>query len=154
MATLHAENVETLNDLIRINNDRVDGYTKAIEELKNQSPELASLFQLCISTSKRNIAELTNDVIDFGGEAAQDNTSSGKIYHAWMDVKATFTGNDIVSIVSACEFGEDAAQRAYEMALKNREELSAELITEITQQKSRLRDEHDKIKAKRDSLKS
>ena len=34
-----------LNDLIRINNDRVVGYEKAIEELKDDDTDLKTLFQ-------------------------------------------------------------------------------------------------------------
>ena len=42
---------------------------------------------------------------------------SGKIYRTWMDVKAAFARKERLSVLEACEFGEDAAQRAYEAAL-------------------------------------
>jgi len=53
-----------------------------------------------------------------GGTLAQGTTASGKIYRAWMDVKAVFTGHDRETILSNCEAGEDAAQRAYTSALE------------------------------------
>jgi uncharacterized protein (TIGR02284 family) len=49
-----------------------------------------------------------------------------------------------------CEFGEDAAQKAYKMALAE-EGLSAHLRSLITEQKAALRMSHDEIKALRDS---
>jgi uncharacterized protein (TIGR02284 family) len=74
----------------------------------------------------------------------------GKIYRGWMDVKATFTGNDRTSILSACEFGEDAAQKAYEKALK-KPGLSSDVRQLIQDQKDQLRMAHDKIKRMRDT---
>jgi uncharacterized protein (TIGR02284 family) len=146
-------NIEILNDLIRINNDRVIGYTKAIGELKEEDKDLQGLFQSYILSSKRNIAELTGQVLKYGGEPAHDNTAAGKIYHAWMDVKATFTGHDVVAILNACEYGEDAAQRSYKIAIEDGEKISAEVLRMLQEQKQFLLKEHDEVKTFRDSLK-
>ncbi|RZK57408.1 MAG: aldehyde dehydrogenase, partial [Pedobacter sp.] len=54
------------------------------------------------------------------------------------------------TILSNCEFGEDAAQKAYKTALTD-EDLSANLRTLITDQKASLRVSHDEIKALRDA---
>jgi uncharacterized protein (TIGR02284 family) len=67
-----------------------------------------------------------------------------------MDVKAVFTGHDRQTVLNNCEFGEDAAQKAYKMALAE-EGLSSFLKTLITDQKAALRISHDEIKALRDS---
>ncbi|RYG14642.1 MAG: aldehyde dehydrogenase, partial [Chitinophagaceae bacterium] len=61
-----------------------------------------------------------------------------------------FTGHDRKTVLSNCEFGEDAAQKAYKMAIAE-EGLSAHLKDLITTQKSELRISHDEIKALRDS---
>ena len=68
-----------------------------------------------------------------------------------MDVKATFTGNDRKAILASCEFGEDAAQRAYDTALSSDAELPAEVRQVIMEQKTNLRRDHDRIKALRDT---
>jgi uncharacterized protein (TIGR02284 family) len=67
-----------------------------------------------------------------------------------MDVKAIFTGHDKKTILNNCEFGEDAAQKAYQMALAN-EELSMHLRTIISEQKAALGLSHDKVKVLRDA---
>jgi len=38
------EIIEELNDLVEINNDRIKGYTRAIEELKDEDGDLKTLF--------------------------------------------------------------------------------------------------------------
>ncbi|MDF2454981.1 MAG: family four-helix-bundle protein [Cytophagaceae bacterium] len=146
-------NIEVLNDLIRINNDRVVGYTKATEELKDEDNDLRVVFQSFILSSKRHISELTELVLKNGGEPAHDSTAAGKIYHAWMDVKATFTGNDLLSILNACEYGEDAAQRSYKTAIEDSEEVSSEVLELIRDQKASLKKEHDAVREYRDSVK-
>jgi uncharacterized protein (TIGR02284 family) len=143
-------NKEILNDLIEINNDRVAGYEKAIEDLKDGDSDLKSLFVAMIGQSHKHKATLAQEVQVLGADAETGTTASGKIYRAWMDVKAVFTGHDRQTVLNNCEFGEDAAQKAYKMALET-EGLSAHLRSTITEQKADLRTSHDKIKGLRDS---
>ncbi|WP_379087280.1 PA2169 family four-helix-bundle protein [Pedobacter sp. UC225_65] len=142
-------NAEILNDLIQINNDRVVGYEKAIEELKSEDADLKSLFVKMIGESHKLKMALATEVQALGEEIEEGTTSSGKIYRAWMDVKAVFTGHDRKAVLSNCEFGEDAAQKAYKMALAE-EGLSADLRSLVTEQKAQLRQSHDEIKRLRD----
>ena len=142
-------NAEILNDLIQINNDRVAGYEKAIEELKSEDADLKSLFVKMIGESHKLKMALATEVQVLGEEIEEGTTSSGKIYRAWMDVKAVFTGHDRKTVLNNCEFGEDAAQKAYKMALAE-EGLSSDLRSLITTQKAQLRLSHDEIKRLRD----
>ena len=66
-----------------------------------------------------------------------------------MDVKAVFTGHDRKSILENCEFGEDAAQKAYEAAI-NDDALPYHLKNMILEQKNMLLESHDEIKMLRD----
>ena len=142
---------EVLNDLIEINNDRIRGYEKAIEETKPGDADLRALFESMASESRSYANDLRRHVTVAGEDPAEGTTIRGKIYRAWMDVKATFTGKDRKSILASCEYGEDAAQRAYEDALSSDAELSADVRQVITEQKSSLKRSHDKIKALRDA---
>ncbi|MEO5562348.1 MAG: PA2169 family four-helix-bundle protein [Chitinophagaceae bacterium] len=142
---------EVLNDLIQINNDRIVGYEKAAKETAAEDGDLRSLFLNMGSESRRYVNELSKYVSQAGKEPADGTTASGKIYRAWMDVKATFTGKDRKAILASCEFGEDAAQKAYEEALKTDAELPTEIRQLITEQKSNLRKSHDKVKRLRDT---
>ena len=142
---------EVLNDLIQINNDRIEGYERAAKETAVEDADLRSLFLSMASESRRYVNELSQHVSQAGKEPAEGTTARGKIYRAWMDVKATFSGKDRRAILASCEYGEDAAQKAYEGALATDAELPTELRQLITDQKSSLRKSHDKIKRLRDT---
>src|SRR6476646_3639894 len=106
-----------LNDLIQINNDRIVGYEKGIDELKDEDADLRTLFHRYTQESKQFVTELTHEVTRLGGNPSDGTTNSGKIYRVWMDLKAVVTGHDRKTVLNNCEFGEDAAQKAYDMAL-------------------------------------
>ncbi len=142
--------IEVLNDLIRINNDRIAGYEKAAEEASKIDIDLRTIFSRMSEESRQYAAELTQEVVKLGGEPATGTTNSGKIYRAWMDLKTTFTGNTRQAILENCEFGEDAAQKAYDSALKTDSELTADVRQLIANQKSSLKTSHDVIKKYRD----
>jgi len=139
-----------LNDLVRINNDRVVGYEKAIDELKDEDGDLKTLFQRYISESRQYAQELTSEVSRLGGEAADGTTNSGKVYRVWMDLKATVGGHDRKTVLSNCEFGEDAAQKAYDTALNSDLDFEASIRDLIVRQKATLKSGHDEVKRLRD----
>lgn len=139
-----------LNDLILINNDRIKGYQRAGEELKDEDADLKILFTTMIAESHTYKMALATEVAASGEDIEQGTTNSGKIYRAWMDVKAAFTGHDRKSILASCEFGEDAAQAAYKTAMAE-EGLPSHVYNLISGQKAALKTSHDKIKALRDS---
>ena len=141
---------EVLNDLISINNDRIEGYNKAEKECDNDDTDLQSHFRQMSAESRSYITDLSKYVAA-SGERPADNTSlSGKIYRAWMDVKATFTGKDRKAILASCEFGEDAAQKAYDSALSSDADFNTEVRQLIMDQKTSLKKSHDRIKSMRD----
>jgi len=142
--------VEVLNDLIEINNDRIAGYNRAVKESESEDMDLKAIFNRMADESRQYIAELTQEVVKLGGQPETGTTNSGKIYRAWMDVKATFTGNDRKAILASCEFGEDAAQKAYDAALTTDEALPSDVRQLIANQKASLKTSHDVIKKYRD----
>ena len=139
-----------LNDLIQINNDRIEGYEKAANETKTEDADLRALFDSMADESRTYLNELTEYVQKAGEEAATDTTKRGKVYRVWMDVKAAITGHNRKAILDSCEYGEDAAQKAYERALEN-DDLTGEARTLVSAQKTKLRASHDKIKRMRDA---
>jgi uncharacterized protein (TIGR02284 family) len=145
------QTAEVLNDLIQINNDRIEGYERASKETAPGDADLRSLFDNMAAESRSYVNELTQQVSISGNEPADGTTVKGKIYRAWMDVKATFTGKDRKAILASCEYGEDAAQKAYDEALATDAELPTTLRQLITDQKASLRKSHNKIKAMRDA---
>ena len=145
------KSVEVLNDLIEINNDRIDGFERATKELGEGDSDLTAIFSKFASDSRHNVQELTAAVAAAGEEAETGNTATGTIHRAWLDVRATFSGHDRKSILSECERGEDAIKKAYQSALSDDNGLSAEHTQIIAQQQQVINEGHDKIKALRDS---
>ena len=141
---------EVLNDLISINNDRIEGYKRAEKESESKDADLQSLFRQMSAESRSYVTDLSKYVAVSGDEPTSKTSLSGKIYRTWMDVKATFSGNDRKTILDSCEFGEDAAQKAYDSALSSDAELTSEVRQLIMDQKSSLKKSHDRIKALRD----
>ncbi|CAG5068823.1 hypothetical protein DYBT9623_01555 [Dyadobacter sp. CECT 9623] len=145
----NSEIVEVLNDLILINNDRIEGYKKASEETNSSDSDLKSLFSNLSEHSAEHVRELSSEVTSLGGEPATGTMVSGKIYRAWMDVKSVFTSENRLTALENSEFGEDAAQKAYETALKS-DALTPDLRSLITKQKATLKSGHDTVKRLRD----
>ena len=143
---------EVLNDLIQINNDRVTGYERALKELKDGDTDLKGIFTGYIDQSRNLRNALGTEVQTLGVKMDDSTTASGKIYRAWMDVKTLFTGNDRQTVLNNCEYGEDAAQKAYKEALKT-DNLPAYLFALINRQKDELKKSHDEIKSFRDQEK-
>ena len=145
------ETIEIIYDLIRINNDRVAGYENAANEIRDSlDAEIKSIFFQMADESRNYKAELSAAVIRLGGTPANDSTAAGKIYRAWMDVKATFSGDDILAALQSCEFGEDAALRAYKDALHDDLELPPAEKALVETQYESLKASHNRIKRYRD----
>lgn len=143
--------IEVLNDLVRINNDRIHGYEKAVEETKDIDVDLKSVFRRMADESRQHKAELALEIQKRGGAADTDSTTNaGKIYRAWMSLKASFTGKDRHSVLAACEFGEDSAQKAYQQALESDATMDVDIRQLILNQKTALKESHDLIKRYRD----
>lgn len=144
---------DVLNDLVQINNDRIEGYERAIKDLRDDSnsTDLKSLFTTLIGESHQYKLELGTEIAALGKDIETGTSTSGKIHRAWLDVKAAFTSHDAHDILEECEFGEDAILKAYKGALEE-EYVPAHLRQIITRQQSELLDAHDEIKALRDGV--
>lgn len=136
-----------LRDLIEINNDRIEGYEKASEQVDDM--DLKNVFNNMISQSRLFVSQLQPHLLKTDETPETGTTARGKIYRAWMDVKATFSRNDRKTTLESCEFGEDAALRAYNSVL-NDSDLQPETRHLLLQQEAIIKESHDKIKALRD----
>jgi uncharacterized protein (TIGR02284 family) len=141
--------IEVLNDLIQINNDRIAGYEKAIRETKPEDEDLKILYATMIAESHRNKIALATEVQALGAEIEQGTTSSGKIYRAWMELKAIFTGNSRMTILSNCEAVENSTRQAYHAALEQ-EALPAYIRELLVHQAEALRSNNDEIRTLKD----
>ena len=137
--------IEVLNDLILINNDRITGYENASSDVENIDVDLKAIFSKMADQSRQLKTDLSKSISGLGGEVIEGTSTAGKIHRTWMDVKATFTGKDRQSALSSCEFGEDAAQKAYAAALESDVDMNTEVRQIIAEQKEALKASHDTI---------
>ncbi|MFC4210937.1 PA2169 family four-helix-bundle protein [Pedobacter lithocola] len=141
--------VEILNDLIEINNDRADGFDKASADLDDVNIDLKATFEKLSSDSRANSLELAGLVGRNGDTPDTGNTILGTLHRAWIDIKASFGGDDRHSILAECERGEDAIKKAYKDALLENE-LSEPIRSTLLKQQEGIIAGHDLIKGLRD----
>jgi uncharacterized protein (TIGR02284 family) len=139
-----SKKISALNELIVINNDRVEGYDTASKEAEDV--DLKSLFAGLQTTSETNLSELHAEVRRLGGQAEEGTRTTGKFHRVWMDVKAVLTGNERGTILNSCEFGESKALEAYREVLDDSEYLSEAQVVMIQNQYAALKSDHDKIR--------
>ena len=141
------ETIEVLNDLIRISNDRILGYEKAIRETRREDTDLKILYAAMVAESHRMKITLATEVQTLGGRMEQGTTPAGAVYRGWMEDKAAFTDHDRRAILANCETAEEAAQRAYDLALDH--VLPAYIREMLTRQQATLYTSLEEIRAAR-----
>lgn len=151
METNDSQTISQLNDLIRINNDRIEGYERA--ETDTDDNQLKSLFHTMAKESREFKNTLMGEVLKLSGTPEEGTTVTGKIFRAWMDFKAAIAGKDRKSIISSCEFGEEAAIETYHEVI-NSNKLPPNLLTLVKEQYNRLQQSHERIKLIKTTVKS
>jgi uncharacterized protein (TIGR02284 family) len=151
MANLNEKVVDMLNELVRINNDRIEGYMRAAKETDDS--DLRLLFSDMAQQSQKYRDDLANLVSGMGGEVADGTTISGKFYRVWMDVKALLSSNDRKTALENCEFGEDVALESYETALESGVDYDNNVRSTLREHKEGIQRSHDKIRTMRDAAK-
>jgi len=106
---------EILNNLIIINNDRVEGYNYAFKG--TSVPVLKTLFTRLTETSLHCIQELNREVYKLGGKPIEGAVPSVDFFKAWMEVMTAVGKNDHKAILSSCSFEEGVVIKTYEEAL-------------------------------------
>ena len=109
------EMADTLNGLVKINNDRMTGYQQVATEIDDTS--LRVVFENMVNESVNFAENLGAYVRDFGGTPVTGGTLAGTIHQGWINVKDALVGNNREAMLESCEFGDKAAIEAYETAL-------------------------------------
>lgn len=139
--------VDDLNDLVKINNDRIQGYEKAVED--NEDPQLDDLFRHYIIQSQNFRSQLADHIVRIDGLAVSDVTStdaSSKLHRVWIDLKSALTGKDREAVLNSVEFGESAAVEAYEDSIE-KDHIPAYIKEDLQKQLAELKASYSKIKS-------
>ena len=111
----NAQTIRTLNELIIVSRDGEKGFRVCAEHVRDE--QLKTLFLERASACAQAADELQNVVRELGGEPAREGSVFGTLHRRWVNVRATFTGDDDATIVAECERGEDYALEIYRNAL-------------------------------------
>lgn len=142
--------IEVINDLIRINKDREEGYVKASRELTPAEHNLRGVFERKAQESRNNVMQLQHKAVEVGAQAGEEPESGGSItgaiYSVWSDLKRAFSGDDAKAILKSVETGEQAAQKCYCQALDDNE-LPDDVCEVLREQKSHIEESEREIKS-------
>lgn len=139
--------IEVLNDLIKINKEREEGYVKAVRELTPAEHNLRGVFERKAQDSRNNVMQLQHKAEEVGvpvEDQPAPNSITGAIYEVWCGLKKVFSGNDTNSILKCRESDEEAAQKCYERALSERD-LPDDVTNVIREQKQSIDASRDEI---------
>ncbi len=114
----YKKTLHVLNDLVRINIDRITGYEKAAHQDKTKDPDLRDLFYKMATESRSYVNDLHAEIIRMGGAPVTQSTITGKIYLHWLDGKNMYDGEDNSRLFSECMKSEEGIQRSYHQALQ------------------------------------
>lgn len=148
METNNKNEIDELNNLLEINNDRIEGYKYASKE--TNETDLKNIFSQLAENSQKCKQELISEIKRLGGTPIEGTRAIGKLYRAWMDIRAALSNKSRKAILKSCEFGEDIAVKNYEKAIKNIPSEST-IYGIISKQYAVIRSDHDKIKDLRDA---
>jgi len=144
--------ISALNDLVKVNNDRIVGYEKAMGETKDA--DLIHLFQLNILQSKKNVNGLKDYIHLLGGDPTDGTTLAGKLHHTWTDLKASITHSSRRSILADCEYDEEITKAAYRKALDDKELIweDEKVIALLSEQLEGIKGAYESIKMLKDNI--
>ena len=143
--------IKVLNNLIETNLDRIKGYETAAGD--SEDADVKNLCNSYASQSRGFKVALDTIVRELGGKPQESSSAAGTVYRSWMSVKHTASDSK-KSILSSCEFGEDAAVKNYEDALDEFEEknIPQNIATLVRSQYDEILKAHDKVKSLRDAV--
>ena len=138
--------ISILNGLIEICRDGQKGFAEAAQNIENPNWKAYCLEQS--RTRAQFVGELQQEVQRLGGQPESTGSAAAALHRAWIDLKSALGGSD-VSIMAACETGEDSAVQGYQKALE--EDLPENVRALVMRQFQAVKSAHDQVKALRDS---
>jgi acyl-CoA-binding protein len=140
----YAELIHVLNDLIRINTDRIGELKKRINDLGNNS-EIVPLFKRLMKESVEFKEQLIDEAQKKGGAVITNVVGNSGIYDAWKELKGWLQQKNDLSILEMVQFDIKAALMVYKEAVFVVENIPADTLDLIATQKAHLREDWAKI---------
>lgn len=141
------EAIDTLNHLIAIAKDGVNGMSSAAQNAKD--PALRSTLERLSRERNQVATELQSTVQNLGGSPDDSGTTLGMTHRWFMNAKDAITGFDDEKLLEECERGEDYAVKEFREALG--QGLPADIAQRVQSCFTQVQSSHDEIKRLRDA---
>jgi len=143
MQALTDHTIAVLNNMIEVQNDRLEGYEKALGMVEEHD-DIKAMLSDGRSVSYYCREELRNAIVELGGNPVEGRTLPPGSYHSWAIIPSTASGHYRKSIFNVFEVGEHATQKAYEHAIKNNL-LPDDIRKMLAKQKQRLQKQRRQV---------
>jgi uncharacterized protein (TIGR02284 family) len=138
--------IKLLNSFIIINNDRIERYKLAAQDIESYS--LRNAFQNFQKTSQKCNAELSNEIIKLGGTPLSTESNFNGISKMWLAIKNNFIYRDLKKLITSIEFSENEIMQTYYTTISNnRDALSENQQLMLSEQYFSINTEHYEIKS-------
>jgi uncharacterized protein (TIGR02284 family) len=144
MMSSNEHDISVLNSLIKTTLDSRKGFRDAAEEAT--SSRFSEMFAEFAAERGAVASRLQQEVRRLGGDPEDDSGLLAAAHRAFMDLKASLSGNDDKAVINEVERGEDYIKAKYETALKD-EDLSPTTRQLITECFTSVRAGHDRASA-------
>ena len=142
--------VDTLNHLISIAKDGVNGMSSAAENARD--PSLKTMLQRLSGERDHVASELQQAVRSLGAQPDDSGTTMGTAHRWFMDAKDSIAGYDDKQLLDECERGEDFAVREFREALS--QSLPGGIAQQVQSCFSQVQKSHDEIKRLRSTARA
>ena len=139
--------IDTLNHLIAIAKDGVNGMKSAAESATSAS--LKGTLQRLSQERGQVASQLQSTVRSLGGDPENSGTTLGTVHRTFMNMKDAVTGTDDKALLQECERGEDHAMREFRDALAKK--LPAQAAQQVESALGQMEKSHDEIKRLRNT---
>jgi uncharacterized protein (TIGR02284 family) len=135
-----ADQIDTLNSLLRTTIDSVNGYENSAQELKSE--RLRQVFRERADQRQQVVQQLREEIRRMGGDPADSGSMMGQMHHVWEDLKGAVTAQDDEATINQTEAAEDYLKEQYEDAL---DKLSGDARQAVERCYQQVRQGHDQI---------
>ena len=129
-----------LNDLIRINNDRYDGYASLLSRKIILDKDIWKLVCDLAKQSRINSSTLLVAAIKLRTSEKTNSSLSAGIYSPLMNIKTSLAGNDRDSMIENCRHFEELVQKVYYDALSSGIDIPEDIALLISEQKKEMKE--------------
>lgn len=144
---IHNNLVNNLQELLEKNYDAEKGFTKAMQDAKNNN--LKEFFKHQAAQRSQFANELTNEIITLNETPKESGSVAGAVHRTWIDIKTSLSGDKDEAVLEECIRGEKASVEEYEKRLEENR-FPTTIESTLTNQKNRIQNTLNNVKTLED----